>query len=184
MESNEEFEQIMSLKSINNINIDNNNIILLFDEINYGFKEIIKNNDTSSENNSEYDFVKVLSGETIKQKNKTTKLQVGTILSKLDGISNYNGLIIIATTNYIDKLEPAMYREMRLTPIEFKKLRTIDCVKIVMSYFETIDEKIINNIIKDRFITPAKLIWLCSTFNNKENNIFINDILTNAFKVP
>jgi hypothetical protein len=183
LKSNDEFEQIMNLTMINNISINNNNIILLFDEINYGFKKIISNNEIKTEAKTDgvsgENLVKILSGDTVEQ--QKPPLSVGTILSKLDGISNYNGLIIVATTNHIDKLEPALYREMRLTAIEFKKLRIIDCINIIQSYFEDIDNEQLNNIIKDRAITPAKLIWLCSTYDYKKSDVFINDILTNTF---
>ena len=71
---------------------------------------------------------------------------------------------------------------MRLTPIEFKKLRIIDCVNIIKSYFKNLDYSELEPIIKDRFITPAKLIWLCSTFNNIDQKTFITNTLTDAFQ--
>ena len=83
----------------------------------------------------------------------------------MDGIGNYNGLIIIGTTNCIDKIDPALYRELRLTPIEFKKLRKCDCVKIIQSYFGNYDP-CLNDIIHDRIITPTQLISLCHTWYN------------------
>lgn len=184
LKSNEDFEKIMSLTSINNIQINNNNIILLFDEINYGFEQITTNNSAykKEENiDSINNLVKVMSGEEITNK-KQSKLTIGTILSKLDGICNYNGLIIVATTNYIDKLEPALYREMRLTPIEFKKLRIIDCINIIKSYFNiNNNDKILETIVKDRYITPAKLVLLCSTYCKSKNVDELYDLLKNEF---
>ena len=70
---------------------------------------------------------------------------------------------------------------MRLTPIEFKKLKIIDYINIITSYFEDIDQQLLQNIIKDRHITPAKLIWLCCTYQNNDNETFINNVLANAF---
>lgn len=164
LKTNEDFEKIMNLKAINNIEISNNNIILLFDEINYGFDKINKNNDRGQQNfDSINSLAEVISGKEIIDE-KQTKLNIGTILSKLDGIKNYNGLIIVATTNFIDKLEPALYRDMRLTPIEFKKLRICDCINIIKSYYDITNfESTLNAIIKDRKITPARLVSLCST---------------------
>ena len=108
------------------------------------------------------------------------KINLGTLLSKLDGIGNYNGLIIIGTTNCIDKLEPALYRELRLTPIEFRQLRKCDCIKIIQSYFGTYDNNL-NSIIKDRIITPTKLISLCQTYDNIPVEQFFNEKLINYF---
>ena len=184
LKSNEDFEKIMSLTTINNIQINNNNIILLFDEINYGFEQITTSNNTNKQeenNDSINNLAKAMSGEEITNK-KQSKLTIGAVLSKLDGICNYNGLIIVATTNHIDKLEPALYRDMRLTPIEFKKLRIIDCINIIKSYF-CVDNSdySLENIIKDRHITPARLVLLCSTYcKSMELNDFYN-LLKNEF---
>ena len=185
IKSNDEFDKIMNLTSINNISINNNNIILLFDEINYGFEELNKyNKNITNIETSINNLVKTLSDESIDKSdnnNDSNKLNIGTILSKLDGIANYNGLIIVATTNYINKIEPAIYRDMRLSPIEFKQLRYDDCLNIIISYFNDIDKNYIEKIIKDRIITPARLILLCSTYNNMSSKSFIDDILVKEF---
>ena len=92
-----------------------------------------------------------------------SNINLANLLSRLDGISNYNGLMIIATTNHIEFLDPAMYREMRLTPIEFKNLRKEDVISIIKRYFDILitPEHELYPLIKDREITPAKTIYLC-----------------------
>jgi SpoVK/Ycf46/Vps4 family AAA+-type ATPase len=54
----------------------------------------------------------------------------------MDGIGNYNGMILVATTNNKDKLDPALYRELRLTPMYFTFLRNIDAIEIIEKFFD------------------------------------------------
>ena len=71
---------------------------------------------------------------------------------------------------------------MRLTPIEFKKLRSCDCINIIKSYYD-IDNfyEELKNIIKDRFITPARLVLLCSTYCKNKNTKEFLEILEKEF---
>ena len=64
------------------------------------------------------------------------KLNLGTVLSRIDGIGNYDGLIIIATTNCRDKLSPALYRHGRLDPIFYSYCRRVDIQHIIEEYYE------------------------------------------------
>ena len=190
LSTHEEFEKIMNLKSINNVEINNNNIILLFDELDIGMEKIGSRTNPPNDcianpkDNSTDVAVAVIealssygtdSKDTIGQ-----KINLGTLLSKLDGIGNYNGLIIIGTTNCIDKLDPALYRELRLTPVEFKQLRKCDCIKIIQSYFGSYNPEL-NNIIQDRIITPTKLISLCQTYDNISAEQFFKEKLVEFF---
>lgn len=188
--THQEFEKIMELKSINNIEINNNNIILLFDEIDIGMEKIgSRNNDidnkvseqtnSNNSNNIVEGVVKaMMTFDTDEPKNTTEqKINLGTLLSKLDGIGNYNGLIVIGTTNHINKLDPALYRELRLTPIKFDKLRKEDCIKIIQSYFGSNYDEKLNDILVDRKITPTKLIHLCHQYEDININEFFNKVL-------
>jgi hypothetical protein len=188
--THQEFEKIMNLKSINNIEINNNNIILLFDEIDIGMEkigsrnnDINTNNDTKSSDPIESVVKAMMTYDTYTDNKNTTqqKINLGTLLSKLDGIGNYNGLIIIGTTNYIDKLDPALYRELRLTPIKFDKLRKYDCIGIIQSYFGDYDPEL-NDILKDRYFTPTKLISLCQKYDNETIEYFFNNVLKNIIE--
>jgi SpoVK/Ycf46/Vps4 family AAA+-type ATPase len=124
----------------------------------------------------------IMSTESDIPKNTTNhKLNLGTLLSKLDGIGNYNGLIVVGTTNYIEKLDPALYRELRLTPIKFDKLRKEDCIKIIKSYFNFDYDEKLNDILVDRKITPTKLIHLCHQYENINIDTFFNEILVKIF---
>lgn len=187
--THEEFEKIMNLKSINNIEINNNNIILVFDEIDIGMEKIgsrtksSNDDDEKKDNSTEMACAVVRAMKTVgsSDKHKDTtgqNLNLGTLLSKLDGIGNYNGLIIVGTTNHIDNLDPALYRELRLTPIEFKQLRKCDCVKIIQSYFGDYNSEL-NDILKDRYFTPTKLISLCQIYDYETIEYFFNNVLKN-----
>jgi AAA+ superfamily predicted ATPase len=84
------------------------------------------------------------------------KLSLGTLLSRFDGIGNYDGLIIIATTNKIESLDKALYREMRLTPIKFEYCRKKDIIDMIEDYYKVkLLEDEMN--IPEIKIIPAKL---------------------------
>jgi SpoVK/Ycf46/Vps4 family AAA+-type ATPase len=107
-------------------------------------------------------------------------IDLGVVLSSLDGVGNYNGLIIVATTNCIDKIDKAVYRDMRLTPLEFNLLRKIDCENILKMYFGDYEPKY-NSIIVDRKMTPSKLVSLCSTYSHYNVDQFFTEILEQHF---
>ena len=186
IKKHEEFEKLMNLKSINGTPVDNNNIIILFDEIDIGMEKIGSRN-LQKQDTTKDPTVAVVDaiGKIIEQSipsDESAKLNLGTLLSKLDGIGNYNGLIFVGTTNCIDKLDPALYRELRMTPIEFKKLRKVDCIEIIESYFGKIVDTNLFEIIKDNKITPVKLITLCQVNEHLSINDFFNKILSDYFK--
>jgi len=182
-----EFEEIMNLKSINNIEINNNNIILLFDEIDIGMEKISSKDSLNRQlqsNTTVSSVIEAFSEYTIENdKTNTTrqKINLGTLLSKLDGIGNYNGLIIVGTTNHINRLDPSLYRELRLTPIEFKQLRKCDCIKIIQSYFGSNYDQSLNDIIKDRVMIPTKLISLCQQNDDTSIETFFEEIIKPLF---
>lgn len=187
--THQEFEKIMNLRSINNIEISNNNVIILFDEIDIGMEKIgSRTNESNIKDDNELNKIcpvesvakAIIKFDSDKTKKTTEqKLNLGTLLSKLDGIGNYNGLIVIGTTNYIDKLDPALYRELRLTPIKFDKLRKEDCIRILQSYFGSNYDEKLNDILVDRKIIPTKLIHLCQTHDGCTPEYFFNNILKN-----
>jgi hypothetical protein len=179
----EEFEKIMNLNNINNIEVNNNNIILLFDEIDIGMDKINEINNTTNESPLfENKLIQTIMTTPNDKKNTTDKeINLATLLSRLDGIGNYNGLIIVATTNNKEKLNPALYRELRLTDINFDNLRKIDCINIIQSYFGNTYDLSLHNILKDRKITPVKLIYLCQKYENTDIELFYKTILNEYF---
>lgn len=157
--THEELDNLINIKTINNINVNGNDLIILFDEIDYGIQKY-DINDTQNLN---------------VQTNKNI-LNLGTILSKFDGINNYNGLIIMATTNNIDKINPTIYRDMRLTLIKIDALRKKDCINIIKTYFNI--DNIIDDIIEkipDKKIFASKLVNLCMMYENNIDGL-INEL--------
>lgn len=63
-------------------------------------------------------------------------LNLGVILARFDDISNQQGKIIVATTNHKDKLDPALCRDQRLTPVYFTFYRKQDMIKSTEKFYE------------------------------------------------
>ena len=62
-------------------------------------------------------------------------LDMSCILSLLDGIGNYGGVIYVCLTNYIEQIPEPLKRSLRLTPIYFTYLRQCDIVKLLEKFF-------------------------------------------------
>ena len=176
VKSNQELEDILNLNYPMFEDFNKDEVIILFDEIDCNNDALSKRENTKTEDKDKKEFDKELVnsiGELktlIKEENSTNlakitfqTLDIGTILSRLDGIGNYNGLIIVATTNHKDKLDPAIYRELRLTPIQFDYSRKEDMINMIEHFY---DIKLKDNEklkIPDRNakISPAKFrVWL------------------------
>ena len=163
IQTNKELENIINLSQINNINFKKNEIILFFDEIDQAGNIISKKeNDEDLNKNDEMKDLMILSLIN-KNNNKVTNnednLNLGCILSRLDGIGNYDGLIIIATTNHKENLTPSLYRNGRLTPMFFDYCRKIDIINMIQyNYDVKLSEEEINKL-PDRkdMISPATL---------------------------
>lgn len=191
LKTNKEFEQIINLTSINGISFTNDEIILLFDEIDTSSIDLIRNNKINNNNIDTNDITKKIINSLITDQNKSEyvgvptndadALNIGILLSRLDGVGNYNGLVVIATTNHIDKLDPAFYRELRLTPFNFNYLRTEDIIKMIEKYLDIklTDEQINKLPNRSNKITPAKLRYTIEKYINTTTNVYdtiINEI--------
>jgi SpoVK/Ycf46/Vps4 family AAA+-type ATPase len=203
IKNNLQLEAIMNIKSINNVQFNKNEIIYLFDEIDTACtlnrsEEVIntstnistnsqnQQNQQTDQNNINNSLTSALMiAHALKdnaplpniESNDTSKLNIGNILSKLDGIGNYDGVIIVATTNYKDRLDPALYRELRLTPMYFTYLRQSDAIEIIEKFFQTTlcQELLVK--IPDRKITPAKLVFLCEKYETMNVDDFVKNII-------
>lgn len=147
IKTNIEIENILKLNKINNVNFNPDNIIILFDEMDINTK---LNRDTKFNKSDTIEFndqklynpimLKNIS-DTICKIEKEDKLNIGTLLSRFDGIGNYGGLIIIATTNNISNIDPALYRDGRLNLIEFKNASMEDIKNIIENYYNILMTK-------------------------------------------
>lgn len=136
VKTNKEFERILNITQINDVSFTNDNIILLFDEIDQLLRNLDKRSSKTSEENDD--------------------IHIGFILSRLDGIGNYNGLVVIGTTNYKDKLPPALYRHGRMTPLYFGYLTKKNMQDVIeFNYDMKLTQDQIDKIPEDKNITPV-----------------------------
>jgi len=173
VKTNNELEAIMNLHQINNIKFKPDNIIILFDEIDVGINlnkndykpEIIntgnksKHRNDDDDDNDDNEYVKISTND---------KLSFGTLLSRLDGIGNYYGLIMIATTNSIKNIDESLYRDGRLSLIEFNYASANDIKNIIEYYYSEILSKNSSDKLKllDNKISHAKLRYRLEEFTN------------------
>ena len=152
IKKNSDIEELLNLKKIGCTVLKKEDIIYLFDEIDQlgkilhdrnidsGQKEKKrkeneeKDNFGKEEDKKEDGLSKVIkeymSMDTCKP-NADDSINLGTLLSRLDGIGNYDGLIYIATTNCIEKLDSALKRPGRLDPILFDYASKANIVDII-----------------------------------------------------
>lgn len=118
---NAQLEDIINLYEINGIRFNKEDVIILFDEIDQIY-DTIKDRKLVDEASTKTDKASVLTEEEkslVSIMTPTDKINLHTILSRLDGIGNYDGLVFVATTNYIENIDHALCRSGRLTPIMF-----------------------------------------------------------------
>jgi hypothetical protein len=195
-----QMENIMSLSEINGIPIDRDRIIMMFDEIDTSFDIDRNKKEDKSGDGSLSDFITnaidaKISSKIDDAKNDTddkhdtmprpnadvvkgSDLSFGKILSKFDGIFNYNKLIIVALTNHIEKLDEALYRDLRLTPMLFEEAEIQYVLEIITKFFPewTVEEKH-NTTLSMLKIMPAKLVCCCDTFIGDDINEFIEVLI-------
>lgn len=159
VKTNSEFEKAYGDFSYDNKTIASDEIVITFDEIDsaYESQKLIKNSEQEkSSNESKSDTqsnvpvpVIVINTDNKNDKesspprnipnlNKDDKLNIGIVLSKLDGNENQEGSVIIATCNDISKLDPALYRNGRLKLIELKYAGQEEIAQMIEKYCENI----------------------------------------------
>jgi len=127
--------------SINDI--DYNKYVFFFDEIDsIGTKFVKKENESDDEDEDTKKNVVIVNTGDKESKPITTpeqkdKFEIGLFLNILDGNSNQDGMIIIATANNLSKLDPAIYRDGRMKHIVFAYLGRREIVEMLEKYSET-----------------------------------------------
>lgn len=176
VKTNLELQEIMCIDEINKIKFDKEQIILLFDEIDHG---IMSENNMQIEKET-YNFVENKL-ETFISKNKSDELSLGTILSRFDGIGSYSGLIIIATTNNINKLPDSLYRCGRLDPLYFDFANKMDIIKMIEKYYEIdLTEKQKNRIPEDGYKKSHAMIKFTMELYNNVDLLLMDLLLNNS----
>lgn len=160
VKTNYELEKILTVTKLHGKEFKKSEIIIIFDEIDQAKKAVLKRDSESEEEvkeeennniiintkNTDTDIgmlFKTLSKNNVKDANNDA-LNLGFILSRLDGIGNYDGLIIVATTNCKDELSPALYRHGRLAPLFFNYATKSEIIGMIERFYDrklTIEEK-------------------------------------------
>jgi ATP-dependent Zn protease len=175
IKTNQQFEAILNVDYINSeYKVKKEETIMLLDEIDVC--ESMHNRDNEEKKVECKEIVKTEILDMIKYKDADT-FNLGVFLSRIDGITNLDGLIIIGTTNHIEKLDPAIYRDMRMTSIEFTYATKNDIIEMIEKYCEqkidTDDMKYIPD--GNAQLSHAKVRNIIIRNNEKYNNI-INEL--------
>jgi hypothetical protein len=174
VKTNKQFEALIHINRIHDIAIHKENIIILFDEIDVGIETMKKREAMQDNHSNDLSLLKkITNNKNDINDEKDDNLTLDTILSRLDGIGNYNGLITIATTNCIDNLDPAIYRHGRLDPHFFDYSRKEDIIQMIETYYEVkLSEKEIQKIPgHEKSIAPATLKKLMNDYSTKDELI-------------
>jgi len=174
IKTNADIEEILNISKIGDINFKKDEVILLFDEIDTGLDALQIRESEKKTNTNEDVKDTILKSMLTKDSEPTNKDKIclGSILSRFDGVGSYNGIIIIATTNCIDKLSPAIYRHGRLNPIYFDYMRSEDIKDMIENYYKIkLSEDQIRIIFENKNkIAPSSLLYhMESNIDNIDN---------------
>ena len=150
IDTNSDFEEAYNNTTFDEINIQSNEIVITFDEIDSAFesqnlnKNLSNNDNKKDPNNSVTDKKEQNSNQTIIINNKEENciklnkredtLNIGIILSKIDDNECQDGTVIIATCNDNSKLDPALYRNGRLKLIELNYAGSNEIKEMIEKY--------------------------------------------------
>ena len=190
LQYNSEFHEIMNLTSINGISFRRDQIIIMFDEMHTGLAKMCKGdlkkqNAEKDEEAKSNDIIAKIATP-YNKKEPTVKLShdtldLGCVLSLLDGIGNYGGVIYAGLTNYIERIPGPLKRSLRLTPVYFTYLRQSDAIALIEKFFSTTLDGVVKLKIPDRKMTPARLRVLCEQHSNlADMNQFIDIVISES----
>ena len=111
----------------------------------------------------------------------SNELTLGTLLNLFDGIDSSEGTIIIATTNHINKIDPALIRPGRMDiHIELQKCSKIITLQLLEHFYEIdydiLFEKYSSKIVEYKY-SPAEINQIC--FKNRAN---IDDCINELYQ--
>ena len=147
----QQFENILNLKEINGIPICKDHLIYLFDEIDISLKSMEEKKKISTKDKALDKFV-----------GNVDTINLDTLLSRLDGIGSYQGMVIVATTNRKNNLPPALCRHGRLTPMLFDLLEKEKIEEMIETYYKVKLTKSQRALIKGKR-APSELQYMFET---------------------
>lgn len=147
----QQFENILNLKEINGIPICKDHLIYLFDEIDISLKSMEEKKKINTKDKALDKFV-----------GNVDTINLDTLLSRLDGIGSYQGMVIVATTNRKNNLPPALCRHGRLTPMLFDLLEKEKIEEMIETYYKVKLTKSQRALIKGKK-APSELQYMFET---------------------
>ena len=148
----EEFDCLLSvIKSRDELQNTSNSSVILHKKLEYLHEELSKTNDLHKIKEIE----KIMS-----ELQPSNLIDLGTILTELDGIKSTNDLCVLATTNYCDRIDSALLRDFRLKPFKLD-LFDKELTETLIRHLYYLDDEYINLGIKDNIkINPSKISYL------------------------
>jgi len=120
--------------------------------------EILNRKISSASTKEEFDSLVTM----LDKSKKDDIIDIGSLLSELDGICSTEGLVIIATTNRPDEIDPALTRPFRFRKFEMKHFSSKYVSMFIQNYYEVED----NGNYRD--MMPAELADQCLTHTYEE----------------
>ena len=152
----QQFENILNLKEINGIPICKDHLIYLFDEIDISLQSMEEKKNIHTKDKALNKFIA-----------DVDVINLDTLLSRLDGIGSYQGMVIVATTNRKNNLPPALCRHGRLTPMLFDLLEKEKIEEMIESYYSVKLTKSQKALIKGKK-APSELHYMFETNSLEE----------------
>ena len=171
VKTNKEIEDILNLKSINEISFEKDEIIILFDELD----RIGKNNDCEPAENTDTKDTGLLEIIQKNYSNRKNSFDFVSALSRLDGIGNYNGIIIVGTTNNKDHIDPAVYRDLRLSALLFDYCVHSEAVTMIEKFYDVrlndAQLRLITDLDVSHKLASATLKYLLEKYENNLDDL-------------
>lgn len=175
VESNSEIEDILYKREILGTEYEMGQLTFLFDEIDsIESKNMLKKKIHSDDNDSDLDCEKIKKNtfvvnndnystqQMFEQKKDNDKFNTGIFLNLLDGNIDQDNMVIIATANDIQNIDPALYREGRLTHINMDYSGKNEIAEMI-EYYNKLDltEEQKLSINDSKTVQPIRIRNLC-----------------------
>lgn len=205
IDTNSEFEEAYNNTTFDGVTIQSDEIVITFDEIDSALesqnltKNLSNNNDKTDSNNdkkeqnSNQTIIINNKGENneescLKLNKRDDMLNIGIILSKIDGNESQDGTVIIATCNDKSKLDPALYRNGRLKLIELNYAGSNEIKEMIEKYCEkTLSQNQIEKIRNDKIIQTLNIKHVIAKYLLEKNfdidDDDVNEITDNINKL-
>lgn len=193
MKTNAHLEDLINLRCIDGVCFEPSEVLILFEEIDRG-NEMFGNDAGGDDNGSATAAANTQEDGTtaspappaaaaasvsellLLQMSATPvvrtedKLHLGTVLSRLDGVANYDRIMFVATTNHLNKLPKSLLRDGRMTSIEFEHmlpqyalamLRDFYCLEEDEKAFDAETCHAVTELVEGKWLAPSSLRALC-----------------------